>query len=75
MLFQINEIMATLPYSLHKKEKSDLFNEALRSLTDHHYRHCSKYKSILDALKFHQGSSYQSLIAFQFSNYYCYSNS
>ena len=58
MLFQINEIITTLPFSLSKKEKSVLFNAALRSLTDHHYQHCSEYKSILDALKYHQDSSH-----------------
>ena len=58
MLFQINEIIATLPFSLSKKEKSVLFDTALRSLTDHHYQHCSEYKSILDALKYHQDASH-----------------
>ena len=58
MLFQINEIIATLPYSLSKKEKSILFNEAMSLLTNHHYRHCSEYKSILDALKYHQDASH-----------------
>ncbi|SVB63751.1 uncharacterized protein METZ01_LOCUS216605, partial [marine metagenome] len=57
-MFQINEIIATLPYSLSQKEKSVLFNAALRSLTDHHYQHCSEYKSILDALKYDRNASY-----------------
>jgi len=56
-MFQINEIMTTQPFSLSKKEKSVLFNDALRSLTDHHYQHCPEYKSILDALKYHQDAS------------------
>ena len=51
-MFQINEILTTPPFSLSKKEKLILFNEAMSSLTNHHYRHCSKYKSILEALKF-----------------------
>ncbi len=58
MLFQINEIIATLPFSLSKKDKSALFNTALRSLTDHHYQHCSEYKSILDALKYQKDASH-----------------
>ena len=58
MLFRINKIIATLPYSLSKKKKSVLFNVALRSLTDHHYQHCSEYKSILDALKYQQGATH-----------------
>ena len=57
-MFQINEIMTTPPFSLSQKEKSILFNKAMSSLTNHHYRHCSKYKSILDALKYNRGSSY-----------------
>ena len=48
----INEIMTTEPFSLAKKDKTDLFNEVLRPLTNHHYRSCPEYKSILDALKY-----------------------
>ncbi|SVE20167.1 uncharacterized protein METZ01_LOCUS473021, partial [marine metagenome] len=57
-MFKINEIMTTPPFSLSKKEKSILFKEALSSLTNHHYQHCSEYKSILDALKYHQDASH-----------------
>ncbi len=46
--------MTSPPFSITNKEKSILFNEAMRSLTNHHYRHCSKYKSIFNALKYHQ---------------------
>ena len=58
-MFQINEILTTPPFSLSKKEKLILFNEAMSSLTNHHYRHCSKYKSILDALKYNRSASYR----------------
>ena len=58
IMFKINEIMTTPPFSLSKKEKSILFKEALSSLTNHHYQHCTEYKSILDALKYNRGSSY-----------------
>ena len=51
-MFQINEIMSTSPFSLSKKEKLILFKEALSSLTNHHYQHCTEYKSILEALKY-----------------------
>ena len=57
-MFQINKILRIQPFSLPKKEKSILFNEAMSSLTNHHYRHCSKYKSILDALKYNRNASY-----------------
>ncbi len=50
--------MTTLPFSVPEKEKSLLFDEALRSLTDHHYRHCSEYKTILDTLKYNRNTSY-----------------
>ena len=53
-MFQINKIMTSPPFSITNKEKSILFNEAMRSLTNHHYQHCSKYKSIFNALKYHQ---------------------
>jgi hypothetical protein len=46
--------MSTPPFSIPEKEKTLLYNRALRSLNDHHYRNCSEYKSILDALKYNQ---------------------
>ena len=57
-MFQINEIMPPPPFSLSKKEKSILFNKAMSSLTNHHYRHWLSYKSILDALKYNRSASY-----------------
>ena len=57
-MFQINEIITTPPFSLSKKEKLILFNEAMSSLTNHHYQNCSEYKFILDALKYHQDASH-----------------
>ncbi len=50
--------MTTPPFSIPEKEKSLLFDEALRSLTDYHYQHCEKYKFILDALKYNPNTSY-----------------
>ena len=35
------------PFSVPKEEKSHLYNEALRSITKHHYRNCLKYRNIL----------------------------
>ena len=58
VVFNINDIMTTLPFSVPEKEKSLLFDEALRLLTDHHYRYCSEYKSILDTLKYNRNTSY-----------------
>ena len=57
-MFQINEIMTTLPYSIPEKEKSVLFDKALSSLTEHHYQNCSEYKSILDTLNYNRNASY-----------------
>ncbi len=57
-MFQINEIMTKGPFSLSKNEKSILFNEAINTLTNFHYQNCSKYESILDALKYNQDEFY-----------------
>ena len=57
-MFQINEIITKEPFSLSKNEKSVLFNNAINSLTNFHYQNCSKYKSILDALKYNQDVFY-----------------
>ena len=43
-MFQINEIITVLPYSVPEKEKSLLFDKALSALTDHHYQNCTEYK-------------------------------
>lgn len=38
------------PYLLERLEKKKILDNELKSLDEHHYRHCSEYKSILDAL-------------------------
>jgi len=65
-MFKINELMTTEPFSLLKNEKSMLFKKALYTLTNHHYNHCSEYKSILDALKFDRITSNHNYEQFPF---------
>ena len=57
-MFQINEIMTIPPFSVPKEEKSYIYNEALRSITKHHYRNCLKYRNILDSLKYSPNDFY-----------------
>ena len=57
-MFQINEIMTIPPFSVPKEDKALLYNKALSSLTKHHYRNCSIYKTILDAFKYSHNDSY-----------------
>ena len=57
-MFQINKILTKAPFSLSKTEKTKLFGEALFSLNSHHYKNCSEYKSILDALKYDKKTNY-----------------
>ena len=57
-MFQINEIMTIPPFSIPKKEKTLLYNRALRFLNDHHFRNCSEYQSILNVLKYNSDSCY-----------------
>ena len=59
IMFKINELIETPPFSLSKKEKLILFNNALPILTNHHYQQCSEYQSILDSLKFDHSASYR----------------
>ena len=47
-----DEILQLPPFSLAKEEKTALFTSYLKTLTNHHYQNCSKYKSMLDALDF-----------------------
>jgi hypothetical protein len=51
-LFDLNSIIDILPYSLSKREKSELYTEALYELTKHHYLHCPQYSKVLDTLGF-----------------------
>ncbi|MEG1752300.1 MAG: acyl-protein synthetase [Christensenella sp.] len=47
----LHEISQLDPYSLNKKEKSELFGRVLSKLTRHHYDNCEEYKRILDAME------------------------
>ena len=49
-LFNINELMMTHPYSVNERDKSIIYNRALKFLNEYHYQNCSEYKSIVDML-------------------------
>jgi phenylacetate-coenzyme A ligase PaaK-like adenylate-forming protein len=46
----ISEISNIPPYSLKKKEKGELLNQYLSTLTRHHYYSCPEYRKILDSI-------------------------
>jgi phenylacetate-coenzyme A ligase PaaK-like adenylate-forming protein len=50
-MFDLNNIIGVSPFSMDAKSKSELFLEAMNSLTKYHYEHCGKYKQILDLLE------------------------
>ncbi|HEY4787221.1 MAG TPA: acyl-protein synthetase [Bacteroidales bacterium] len=51
-LFDLENIINTPPFSLHSKEKRELYVNALLEMTLHHYNHCPEYKKILDNIRF-----------------------
>jgi len=51
--------MAIPPFSIVKKEKTLLYNRALKFLNDHHFWNCSEYRSILNVLKYNSDKSYR----------------
>jgi phenylacetate-coenzyme A ligase PaaK-like adenylate-forming protein len=51
-VFKIEDLFDSLPFSLERKEKEELYIQALNYLTKHHYYNCLEYKKILDVLKF-----------------------
>jgi len=46
----IKKIFEIPPYSLDKRQKSDLFNDYLFELTQHHYQNCYQYEIMLNSL-------------------------
>lgn len=48
----LNNVIGLSPFSLAKREKSELFKNALYELTQFHYDNCTEYRKILDALHF-----------------------
>ena len=42
-MFDINKLITIPPFSLKKKEKQKIMEDALFDLTYHHYKNCSKY--------------------------------
>ena len=51
-MFDINKLITIPPFSLKKKEKQKIMEDALFDLTYHHYKNCSKYQKILDGLNY-----------------------
>lgn len=51
-MFELDNIIDVLPFSLAKADKSALFKNALHHLTKHHYENCLQYRKILDTLGF-----------------------
>ena len=49
---KFTEMLEIQPYSLNKREKSDLLTEGLSDLTRLHYKSCEPFRNILDALDF-----------------------
>lgn len=60
---EYSEILKIPPYSLEKKEKTQLLSENLGDLAAFHYEKCGEYKKILDMLgiKLSQKESYEEL--------------
>ena len=51
-MFDINKLITIPPFSLKKKEKEKIMEDALFDLTNHHYKNCLKYQKILDGLNY-----------------------
>ena len=49
---KIDTLFDIKPYSLKQIEKEKFFNNYLYGLTQHHYKNCNHYKSIIDSLGF-----------------------
>lgn len=58
-MFDLDNIINILPFSLDKKEKEELYEDALNDLTKHHYAHCPQYRRILDMLSYDPNASHQ----------------
>jgi len=52
VIFDINRLIDTPPFSLAGHEKKALYTDALYELTKHHYTNCPEYRKILDILNF-----------------------
>jgi len=51
-LFSLSDIIDVQPFSLNKRDKTELYIRALSFLTRHHYDKCAEYRRILDVLEF-----------------------
>ncbi|MEA5136740.1 MAG: acyl-protein synthetase [Candidatus Fimivivens sp.] len=50
MPFVLDDVALIEPYGLAHEKKSELYKEALSDLTWHHYKNCTEYARILDAM-------------------------
>ena len=48
----LEDLIKIKPYSLNKREKTDILTNMLSELTIHHYENCNEYKGILDGYGF-----------------------
>jgi phenylacetate-coenzyme A ligase PaaK-like adenylate-forming protein len=55
---QIADFHSLSPYSLDRKEKADVLNPFLLSLTQYHYARCDIYKKMLDGIGFDPSKAY-----------------
>lgn len=51
-MFNINNIFEIQPYSLSRNEKSQIYVDILKSLTEHHMDNCPQYNKLLNTLGF-----------------------
>tara|TARA_Y100000590_G_scaffold466795_1_gene643388 strand:- start:3365 stop:4429 length:1065 start_codon:yes stop_codon:yes gene_type:complete len=48
----VDYLLKSNPFSLNKREKSEIFIKQINLLTSHHYKNCSIYKKIIESLKY-----------------------
>lgn len=51
-MFNIDSIFEISPYSLNHTQKTELYIDILKSLTEHHFEMCPEYKKLLNTLCF-----------------------
>ena len=51
-MYDLTNILETYPFSLNKSAKSELYSEAVKSLTKFHFENCHPYQKILNTLGF-----------------------
>lgn len=51
-MLNFDELLEIPPYSMDKAEKSKYLTDVLKSLTEHHIKNCSEYKSMMSGLQY-----------------------